>query len=109
MLQPFLTAEFDGYLFRPVSTKKHCYTPNSYRSALCRGFEKASKSGVEIPYWFPNQLRHAIATELRQSQGEQAAQIWLGHENLNTTGIYTEKQITELVAVAHVLDQRWAS
>jgi integrase len=59
--------------------------------------------------WTPNQLRHAIATEISQTIGQQAAQRWLGHADLNTTAIYAENEAAELIAIAQELDRRWAS
>lgn len=50
--------------------------------------------------WSPNQLRHAIATYLDEKLGHQAASRWLGHDRLDTTAIYVEKQVSELVAIA---------
>lgn len=81
---------------------------NAADTALASKEERAPQL-VEIPHWHPNQLRHLIATEISQTLGEQAAQRWLGHAHLSTTGIYSEKQIKELVAIAQELDRRWAS
>jgi integrase len=84
------------------------YDTNSYRRAITYGIKRAARAGVHIPHWHPNQLRHAIATEVSQTLGQQAAQRWLGHVNLKTTDIYVEKQVRELVAIARELDRRWA-
>lgn len=81
------------------------YYPDSYWKAVKYAFETAEKNGVRIPHWHPNQLRHAIATQIRKTHGQQQAQLWLGHRHLNTTGIYAEKQIDELVDLAKSLDQ----
>jgi integrase len=88
--------------------KRDHYDVNTYRRAIEYGFKRAAKAGVHIPHWHPNQLRHAIATEVSQTLGQQAAQRWLGHVNLKTTDIYVEKQVRELVAIARELDRRWA-
>ena len=39
--------------------------------------------------WFPHQLRHNAATELRLKFGIEAARIVLGHKSVSTTEIYT--------------------
>lgn len=84
------------------------YSTTAYARAITYGIEKAERAQVEIPHWSPNQLRHAVATELRQIRGEEAAQIWLGHASLSTTALYTEKQLSELVALAQVLESHWS-
>jgi integrase len=56
--------------------------------------------------WSPNRLRHAIATVISESMGEQAASRWLGHDKLQTTAIYVEKQVNELLAIAAQVAQQ---
>lgn len=41
--------------------------------------------------WFPNQLRHSRATELRKEFGIDAASTILGHSGLQVTQVYAEK------------------
>lgn len=107
----------------PLRPKGDHYTTNTYWKAVQYGILAANRAirkqletqGVEVkqgdlvPQWSPNQLRHGIATEIRQVLGQQAAQLWLGHENLQTTGIYAEKELKELMEIARQLDRRWAS
>ena len=76
------------------------YNTDSYRRAISYARTLAAKNGVVVPHWHPHQLRHTIATEISHAIGEQAAQVWLGHASLNTTAIYTERDIEELVTVA---------
>lgn len=80
-------------------SRRSFYTFHSYRQAVRRGCEAA-----QIEIWTPLQLRHAIATQIRQQLGQEAAQVWLGHANLSTTDIYAAKQLTELLNVARRLD-----
>jgi len=69
-----------------------------------QAIERACKA-ANVPHWTPLQLRHSIATLISQQIGEQAAQRWLGHARLSTTGIYVEKQRTELVTIAEQVDR----
>lgn len=86
---------------------RECFDTGTYYQCVTRGFSKAEKAGVSIPHWHPNQLRHSVATQIDGWFGRQAAQRWLGHARLDTTGIYVESQIADLVKLAQLLDQRW--
>lgn len=104
------------YIFRPRQPMKangkrrgERYTTSSYRGALDHGFAKAEKHGVEIKRFTPNQLRHAILSDVSRMLGQQAAQRWAGHEDLDTTNIYTGLRVAELVEIAGKLDERWQS
>jgi integrase len=44
--------------------------------------------------WSPNQLRHSAATRIRKEFGLEAAQVVLGHGEMNTTEIYAEQDET---------------
>ncbi len=70
------------------------YQENSYRNALQRA---AKRAGVEK--WFPNQLRHTRATEIRKEFGLEAAQVILGHEKADVTQIYAESDKQKGVAI----------
>jgi len=124
ILRPFIEQAAGGYLFRPENAVKSIkrklgkrkskairdhYDRDSYRQAVNYGFAKAARRGVTIERWHPNQLRHLIATEISQTLGQQSAQRWLGHSDLDTTAIYAEKEVSELIAIAQELDRRWAS
>ena len=77
------------------------YKGYTYAQAIKRACKKA-----DVPAWSPLQLRHTIATEISQQLGEQAAQRWLGHARLQTTGIYVEKQTKELIEIARQIDRQ---
>lgn len=132
VLRPFLRDDPEEYLFRPADGRawayermrkgkprkkksrprkyNPCYCTAAYGRALKTGFELAKKNGVTAFTPFsPNQLRHAIATEIRKRHGQQKAQVWLGHRHLSTTAIYAEREVEELLSVAKALDQQWAS
>jgi site-specific recombinase XerC len=52
---------------------------------------KDRKEGEKLPYWHPNQLRHSVATAVRQRFGIEAAQVTLGHAKADVTQIYAER------------------
>jgi integrase len=93
-----------------------CYTNDSYRRAIARGCELAfgmpkelRKIDKDLPaeeqadlkrqaaawraenVWFPHQLRHSAATNIRHRFGLEAAQAALGHTRLEVTQIYAER------------------
>jgi len=94
---------------KPSHKLRACYDTDSYRRAINHGLTKAAKAGVEIPHWHPHQLRHAVATEIAKTFGQQAAQRWLGHASLDTTSIYAEREVDELVTIANQLDRHWTA
>ncbi|MEO8269503.1 MAG: site-specific integrase, partial [Aureliella sp.] len=55
---------------------------------------------AKLPHWFPNQLRHSAATEIRQVHGLEAASITLGHSSLVVTQTYAEEDQRKAIAVA---------
>lgn len=98
---------------RPVRKAGTHYSENSYARTIRRGIEKANQAIREegakakltpaeiearlVPYWHPNQLRHAQATEIRRQFGLEAAQTVLGHASANVTQVYAERDL-ELAA-----------
>lgn len=83
------------------------YNAGTFYKAVQRGFARAKKSGVSVQRWHPNQLRHSIATQIDGWFGRQAAMRWLGHTKMDTTQIYVEHQVSELITLARELDRRW--
>lgn len=85
------------------------YTESRYgkeiRDAIIRANKEIQEESGKIPHWTPNQLRHAIASEVSALFGEQASQRWLGHSRLETTAIYTASHERELREIAAKLDQ----
>lgn len=112
VLEPFMDRDPESFLFSPRERYKVAssrvglkYETVTYRRAIKYGIKKAAKNGVEIPHWSPNQLRHAIATIISEKLGQQKAQRWLGHKSLDTTAIYAEANVSEIIEIAHVLDE----
>jgi integrase len=86
-----------------------CYSTQSYRQAIVRGFDRAEKAGVTITRFTPNMVRHSIVTFVSRELGQQKAQRWAGHLSLDTTQLYDERQLVELLEIAEQLDKRWTA
>lgn len=104
ILEPLLKATPPGeYLFQPREQRgnkrygKH-YKSASYAQAIDRAVIRVNaereKQGLEpIPSWTPHQLRHAKATMVRETYGLEASQATMGHETIDATQIYAERQM----------------
>ena len=79
------------------------YSTGSYGKAITYAIARAEKANIKIGHWSPNQLRHAIATQLREMAGIESAQLYLGHSKPDTTLIYAEKSVNALSEVARQL------
>lgn len=75
------------------------YNQFAYTNAVKKACQRA---GVSV--WTPNQLRHGIATAIEERFGREAAQKYLGHANMDTTAIYAERTVRELVTLASRLE-----
>jgi len=65
------------------------YDDGAYRKAIRRECVR-----LGIPIWFPHQLRHNAASEIRRKYGLEASQAVLGHSELGTTQIYAEVDLS---------------
>jgi integrase len=72
------------------------YGADSYARAVATGCRK----GKIKPAWTPNQVRHTVATMVRQSHGLEAAQAVLGHSRADVTQIYAERDLGKAIQVA---------
>jgi integrase len=88
--------------------RRHHFITDTYRRSIGYAIKRAASAGVAIPHWHPHQLRHTMSTCISQMFGEQAAQRWLGHERLETTGIYTQRQVKELKDIARRLSSSFS-
>ena len=110
VLRPYLVRAHDAYCFDPresailetshdtattqranakcprPSRRGDHYTKDSYRRAVDRACRRA-----EVKPWSPNQLRHSLATDIREKYGIEAAQNVLGHAKADVTQIYAER------------------
>jgi integrase len=88
---------------KPVTRPRRQYSSASYGKAIVYAIDRAAQTGLLIPHWAPNQLRHSIATQLRGTNGIEAAQLFLGHSKPDTTLIYAERSIDALSEIARQL------
>lgn len=107
VLRPWLRADRpEAYLFSPrevmealgirrkMITPGERYQEGSYRNVIRRACER-----LGIPVWFPNQLRHNAGTRIRQRFGLEASRAVLGHETVDTTLLYAEKDKEEAMRI----------
>lgn len=81
-------------------TREFCeyFHPNIYR----RTIERACKiAGVE--HWYPHQLRHTQATEIRKRFGLDASRAVLGHKSVVVTNDYAELDLEKAKEVAQAM------
>jgi integrase len=88
---------------KPGRAKRDRYDTDSYRGAIDYAVKMANKKrkpDEKIPKWYPLQLRHTRATEVRKSYGLDGAQAALGHKNADVTQVYAEKNLQVAVRIA---------
>jgi integrase len=83
---------------KPKRKPGNRYTTGSYGRAIRRACEKAG-----VPHWYPHQLRHAKATEIRREAGLDAARAVLGHRTPSVTEVYAEIDQEKAAAVMEKL------
>jgi hypothetical protein len=76
------------------------YTAGSYRTAVQRAQERARKAGVDIPHWFPHQIRHESVSEIKARFGMKAARDMAGHSNSKVTKGYAHEKLERMANVA---------
>jgi integrase len=72
------------------------YTRQAYLTAVVRGCDRA-----KVEHWFPYQLRHTVATEVRKVHGLEAAQVLLGHARADVTQTYAKRDEALAAKVAN--------
>jgi integrase len=104
LLEPLLDGPADAPLFMTIRNRQH--TALTYGKAIRTAVREANEKGVRIPHWSPNQLRHAILTEIRDRLGLKEAQRWAGHSDSATTLIYAWTATAELREIAASLAEK---
>ena len=87
----------------PKRAKRDRYDVASYRRAITYAIKQANrrrKPDEQIGHWFPLQIRHLRATEVRKVFGIEAAQVSLGHAHANVTEVYAERNLGLAIEVA---------
>lgn len=90
---------------KPKRPKRQRYDSSAYRRAISRSITQVNKDREvakqqPIPKWYPLQLRHTRATEVRRQYGLDGAQSALGHKNADITQVYAEKNLELAVRIA---------
>lgn len=91
---------------KPKKQPRDHFDVDSYRRAISYGIKRANKGRAEdkkIPSWFPLQLRHSRATEIRRLHGIEAAQVSLGHAHASITEVYAERNLELALKIAKEL------
>lgn len=115
VLKPYLHRALSSPCFSPRESsyrgarRNAQYRVDTYRQAVGYAVAKANRERMaqaekeneqrleplplppEIPSWFPHQLRHLRATEIRPKYGLEGAQVYLGHTSADVTQIYAER------------------
>lgn len=68
----------------------HSTGPNEQVRRLRRKVRRACID-AGVTHWYPYQLRHTRGTELRKTDGMDAAQATLGHANISMTQVYAQR------------------
>lgn len=100
----------NNYLFDPrihakKKTDRENYLTGSYSVTVRKGSARAVKNDAIEKAWSPNQLRHAIATDIRRVLSRDKAQSYLGHTSIDTTGIYADRTREEIAEIAMILEK----
>ena len=72
------------------------YDAGSYRQAITRAAKRA-----KVQHWFPYQLRHVAATEVRKALGVESAQALLGHSRADMTQHYAQVSEEKAIEAAY--------
>ena len=79
----------------PIRPAGDAYSEDSYRRAIHYACKKA-----KVKQWSPNQIRHAVASVVREKFGLEASQVVLGHARADVTQIYAERNLKEAANIA---------
>lgn len=82
------------YLFCPEG-RDQPYRQESYSRVVRKAAKRAG-----VTHWFPYQLRHTRATEIRKRHGIEGSQVILGHATIDATQIYAEQNLAEAIRIA---------
>jgi len=83
---------------RGIQQFNECFDTNSYRKAITRACKAA-----KVERWYPHQLRHTAATDIRREFGLDAARAVLGHRSPAITEVYAELDLAKAEKVAKMM------
>jgi len=95
ILLPRLLRPADAFVFGADGGERP-YEKRALGRAIDRAIKKLNEQRAEddlppIPHWHPYRLRHARATEVRETYGVEVAQILLGHARISMTEHYAKQ------------------
>lgn len=91
-------SQLDRSKAKPAKIPGVAYSTGTYRQALHYACDKA-----KITRWSPNQIRHSVATQVRQQFGLEAAQVTLGHSRADVTQVYAERDQQRAAEIARAI------
>jgi integrase len=99
---PVQPSQQDRRKMHPKRQPGDSYTTDQYRRAIAEAIERHNEDKPEperIPHWFPHQLRHLRALELKREAGLDVARAVLGHRSPVMTEHYATLDIAKGVEV----------
>src|SRR5208337_3434173 len=93
LLGPWIPDDPERFVWR--SQRGGHVSVSAYGAAI-----RAACVRAGIPAWSPNQLRHSGATRIRHQASLDAAQVILGHSNINMTETYAERNLDAAIDLA---------
>jgi integrase len=99
---PVQPSQRDRRKKRPKRRPGDSYTVDQYRRAIAEAIERHNQGKPEsecIPHWFPHQLRHLRALELKREAGLDVARAVLGHRSPVITEHYATLDVAKGIEV----------
>lgn len=95
VIAPRLLLHGRGYLFPSPRNPGEPYNRDAMNVAITRACKR-----IGVEKWSALQIRHSVATRIRRDYGIDAARTVLGHQSVDVTGIYAERDQTEAARIA---------
>lgn len=92
---PVQPSQRDRSKSKPARSASDEYTGQTYRQAVHYACRKA-----KVQQWSPNQIRHAVASIVREQFGLEGSQVILGHARADVTQLYAEKNLKQAANIA---------
>jgi integrase len=104
----YTVSSYDGAIYRACRlafpppaplARREDETKEEWQGRLSDEQKGDLKAWEKRHQWAANQLRHALATELRKEAGLDAARVVLGHRSPKVTEVYAELDVTKAAEV----------